>query len=383
MNEIISLDNTNYSIEDINTVDGAKEFIKKLDTLEKLLKATDKWHENACKFCMLEAQALCRIAELNLLNTFKGNYRKQHLIEWLQELTQEKRDELIKNCFENGCSITFFYKQYCNEQDKTEAIEMLHEHTQAIMNDFKETGAVSIRLYDNYIKGCDRVLGQDVINDHIDGVRNKLLLAGGYGIEDGKGTYATAEKAGDMATEMLNVRIKGLMRDIESIKMLLEQLKMDGYDYQDYRIIEKSSPFSKELSDESIIHVLLCMLGISKPLLGGTSSPSARLKIVDVILKSVGSSIEEVVDCLIGASKGNNYGLYGELDNELLPNFTRWERDFLFTVYYIIADERDWKDKKELSMDWFEPKDKYVSKIASVIKEAIKNVIATECEGTE
>ena len=37
-----------------------------------------------------------------------------------------------------------------------------------------------------------------------------------------------------MATEMLNVRIKGLMRDIESIKMLLKQLKMDGYDYQDY-----------------------------------------------------------------------------------------------------------------------------------------------------
>lgn len=296
MNEIITIADSTFDVGHIQTMEDIKAFIIKLETLEKLLKATERWHENICKFCALEAQAYCRIAEIGGEDFAGRNSQKRKVVLWLQSLSQEDREKCVQECFDDGISIIALYKrEVIAPQKREDAIESLEYIEEKILDDFEANGIIEINSYEYYIDDIRKELGSSIVTDKIDGIRKKIRDKGGLGIEDGKGTYVRKELASGYFKEIVDTRVRGIANDLSKLWQLANEMEKEDIQVEEYGLIEKEYSASDRLSKESAINVMLSIMGLRKVIIKG-QKPIAELRTIDALLQGVGSSIGNIFD---------------------------------------------------------------------------------------
>lgn len=300
MNEIITIDNSSFDVDRIQTLEDVKEFISRLETLKKILEHTKKWHENICKYCALEAQAYIRAAELNGNSLFRGTKRK--LVDWLSNLSQDQQADYIRECFMDGISIEAIFKRdFSDPQKKKDALDQINLFEEVVVDEFNRNGIVTINeKAEWYLKDVRRVLGNDVVTDCLDGLRKKIRNNGGYGINDGNGTYVSADSAQHYIRDAVSTRVKSISRDINSLSDLTSQIEADGNKASIESVrIERVDNLHQKLSPESAVNVMLSLMGVYEPELQGETA-QAKLRTINILLNGVGTSIGEIFDLLMG-----------------------------------------------------------------------------------
>ena len=288
MNEIITIEDTTFDVDQIQTMEDIKTFMLKLDTLKKLLEATNKWHENICRYCALEAQAYYKIARLNLHEIgIRHNSIKYKTIKWLETLTDEEIEGYVSRCYEDGISITAIYKEQVIQAENYEwAMSSFEDSTNEILKEIEKTGIVNLESYDKYyFNDMKEILGNDIVNNHIDGIRNKLRQRGAYGIGDGKGTYVDKSHAAEYMNEILKTRMDSIASDVRKIQDLRNQMEKDSIPLP-ICLVERQ-PRSLSLTDSSAINILLSLLHVIK-LDFRDDAPDYKTKTIQTILLELG-----------------------------------------------------------------------------------------------
>ncbi len=288
MNEIVTIENTTFDVGCIQTLEDIKTFMLKLDTLKKLLEATNKWRENICKYCALEAEAYCKIARLNMQEIgIRHNSIKYKTIKWLETITDEKMEEYVSRCYSEGITITAIYEeQVINPANREWAIESLEESKNEIIKQIESEGIVNISDYDKwYFNDMREILGNDVVNNHIDGIRSKLRQKGAYGIGNGEGTYVNKTYATQYMNEILKTRMKSIADDVKKIQDLRYQMEKDSIPMPICLVERQARQLS--LTDSSAINILLSLLHVVK-LDFRNDTPNYKLKTIKTILLELG-----------------------------------------------------------------------------------------------
>lgn len=299
MNEIITIDDSSFDVGQIQTLEDVKEFISRLETLKKILEHTQKWHENICKYCALEAQAYIRAAELNGNSFFRGTKRK--VIDWLSSLSPGQQADYVRECFMDGISIEAIFKRdYSDPEKRKNALERIEDFKELICDEFENKGIVTIKeKADWYLEDARKVLGSDVVTDCIDGLRKQIRAKGGYGINDRQGTYVSAEAANYYIKDVVSTRVEGISNDVGSLADLTEQMKRNGETVTLAPVrIERANNLQKKLSYESAVNVMLSLMGVYEPELQGETA-QAKLRTIDFLLRGVGTSIAQIFDLLL------------------------------------------------------------------------------------
>lgn len=274
MNEIVVINDASFDLNSIKTIEDVKAFLLKLETLEKLLKATDKWHENICKYCALEAQAYCRIADLGFDGFAKSNTMKFKIVQWLKTVDLESREKILAECFNDGISIVTIFRRDVLEPQKTQdMLEKLEWYQEDIIDDFKTKGIITISDYENKLEKVRGYLHPDLINAAIDSTRGKLRSLGGYGTGDNEGTYVDAEHASEYTDDVIQNRVKSITADLLKLRSLVRRLENDGHEILSFPLmIEKEHSRSPYLTSQSAVSVMLTVMGLTKCQFKGQSS---------------------------------------------------------------------------------------------------------------
>lgn len=276
MNELAVLDGVETAILAIKDEESVKEFIMKMDALELLLKSIDTFNENARKFAKMEALAFLRIVELGLAGEIPAKGDKRNTALWLADLTPEERNEVVRICGDEGVTIHYYWKKVVHENEMVEyAIQHYRSQAGWAVREFKEKGVVKLNKYlEPGRLGMKQSLLNRVPPDLQEGikdqVRHRIRELGGHGLGDGEGTYMTASEAYYNLDEILENKVKSILKDVHRMRKIVreaddfEEPDRDFFDPERFSI-ERESNFTDDMSDESCVGVMLCLLGICKP----------------------------------------------------------------------------------------------------------------------
>ena len=248
-------------IANIRTPDDVAEFVSKLQTTEKLLKAVNQFNSQARKFADLEARALLQIVELGLEEELPSGYWEVSL--WLKDATPEEREAAIAACGEKGVTIRYWWKKNVHEGElAANQLELMKEMGDDAIDEFKEHGIVNLEKKLGNFEGTRfNRIPYDVKKGYLDAVRDRIRKAGGHGLGDGEGVYMTAAEARPYLAKVIHNKCKSIVLDVGRLMEICEET--DGGDA--WVEIKRYTNFTTELSPESAVGFMFCILGLAKP----------------------------------------------------------------------------------------------------------------------
>ena len=298
MNDLAVLDSVETAVRVIQNEESVKEFLMKMDALEILLKSIDTFNENARKFAKMEALAFLRIVELGLTSEIPAKGDKRNTALWLADLTPEERNEVVRICGDEGVTIHYYWKKVVHENEMVEyAIQHYRSQAGWAVREFKEKGVVKLNQYLEPGRfGMKQSLLNRVPPDLQEGIkdqiRHRIRELGGHGLGDGEGTYMTASNAYYNLDDIIENKVKSILKDVHRMRKIVREA--DDFKVQDRSFfdperfsIKRDSNFTDDLSDESCVGVMLCLLGVCKPD-WRTSSYAGKFNMVMCMLEKLG-----------------------------------------------------------------------------------------------
>ena len=254
--EAFGLQRVPDAIESMRTLDDVKEAIKKLNALEQMLKAMDEFHINAVRFATLEAAMLVKIVNLGYKSQLTGDRKKA--AEWLSEMTEEERNDVILQC-SAGITITEFYRRTVKKAEKEEkSAELLEMYIDDIAEEYDENGIVSVSSFESRLDSSG--LSDEVKAMMRNGLRTKLLRKRALGIGDGKGTYVSRDMARTYAEQIVETRIKSMAADMMSLVRITEEIGITPEIN-----IDCKNNVDHTLNAENAIRLAACIVGAANP----------------------------------------------------------------------------------------------------------------------
>lgn len=209
------------TIQNAPDVESAIQNLQRITIAKTALKTADEFRKQSVKYAMLEAAALVRVIELGGAKSIKP-YRRRKAAEWLAELTQEERNEMVQRCTD-GITLEHVYQlEIDNPRKEAQAIVTAKNYEAAVVDTFDTMGVVTLGKFDERLDALP--IDQQVAQGVKDRVRDKIRRRGGVGIGDGNGTYVNASNA-EKIGEAIEVRIASLQADFFKLVELAKLCK--------------------------------------------------------------------------------------------------------------------------------------------------------------
>lgn len=281
-NQLAVLDDFDAAVLAIKDEPSVRDFILQMEALELLLKSAYMFNAQARKFARLEAMAFVRIAELGLAKSI-GDGDKKRTAEWLAGMKPKDRERVIAVCGEQGVTVHYYWRNVVREGElNRDAMDAMKRQGRLAINAFQENGMVELN---DYIKASGRV-PYDIAKGFKDVIRDRIRSQGGHGLGDARGTYVTVRKADELFSEIIENKVKSIRRDVNRLRSILGEAGRDGESVET-AVIERYSNFSDEITEESAIGMMLCLLGIARPC-WRTGSDRGKYAMVSNVLGKLG-----------------------------------------------------------------------------------------------
>ena len=197
------------TIRNAPDVESAIKNLQRITIAKTALKTADEFRKQSVKYAMLEAAALVRVIELGGAKEIKP-YRRRKAAQWLAELTQEERNEMVQRCTD-GMTLEHLYQlEIDNPRKEAQAIVTAKNYEDAVVDTFDTMGVVTLGKFDERLDSLP--IDPQLAQGAKDRVRDKIRRRGGVGIGDGNGTYVNATNA-EKIGEAIEVRIASLQAD--------------------------------------------------------------------------------------------------------------------------------------------------------------------------
>ena len=268
--ELMIPDNFETTLSQIQTEEDAKVFIKNLDTLKAALEAADMFNAQARKYAKLEAMTYMHIIENGWQNAIPHNRQQYKACLWLATLSPEQREQVVDMCGEEGWTVVTYWKNTVLQEERKEtALEILDNEIDHIVESFKRDGEIVLQKKWDSLAPQFGYVPNDFVEAYKDRIRGKIRQAGGHGLHDGDGTYVTVRRAHEKINEVRRNKLDSIGHDIGRLKLALIEAAEEGEDAEDkhhyYAHIKRECNFDPALDEDSIVSVMLCLLGVARP----------------------------------------------------------------------------------------------------------------------
>lgn len=242
------------AVYDCTTIEEAVALIKKIDALKVALDAIDGFAEKAVMYAKLEVEALIKVISLGGLDRLKGTRKK--CAAWLAGLTIDERDQYIQMCDE-GVTIDYIFKrEYADPTNVKKQLEYIRNYRDETIAQFKEDGIIELKPFINELHKVAPVIGNDVANDIMDGMRGKLRNSGGLGVGNGSLLYVAKDSPHSQEIKnALLTRYNSVINDLASIEEIASASKIK-VDYREFC----DNPYTHFRSGDHICYVLLSLI---------------------------------------------------------------------------------------------------------------------------
>lgn len=222
----VPLDDDQFALAVLNveTNEQARQFLERMIEAKKIVNTLKKFEEYRKHFSILENKAYLQLYERGFhdeLREIDGSLVAA--CRWVMSRKGQKKSDLISG--EYG-PILSAYRRYVKDKKSQEALKSAEEWSDRIVDKFTNDGMVTISTDD--MRGCVRhsnSLSGDMAHDIVDGVKDRLLKAGGYGVGNGK--YCKISDEYDLR-EAVKIRIKSIKADLFSLISMLNEANANG-----------------------------------------------------------------------------------------------------------------------------------------------------------
>lgn len=222
----VPLDDDQFALAVLNvkTNEQARQFLERMIEAKKIVNTLKKFEEYRKHFSILENKAYLQLYERGFHDELREiNGSLVAACRWVISRNGQKKSDLING--EYG-PILSAYRRYVKDKKSQEAIKSAEEWSNHIVDKFTSDGMVTISTDDmrRCVRHSDSLSG-DMAHDIVDGVKDKLLKAGGYGVGNGK--YCKISDEYDLR-EAVKIRIKSIKADLFSITSMLNEAYAKG-----------------------------------------------------------------------------------------------------------------------------------------------------------
>lgn len=277
----------------LNTPEDVAKFLANLKTVEQLLKAAKRFHDEACRYAMLEAAAYARIVDLGLIDSVPSQGYQRQIVEWFGSLGETSRKAIVDECGKGGETIRSIWNRTIHKprMEKRE-VERMEECGEFALEEFRERGEVQL---DRYFERMDEVASKYVTDDvrdaYKDKIRGRIRDAGGHGLNDGKGTYLSKENAADHVCYIVANKVSSMVNDVRRLLSFADDAGLQ-------LSLRTRTNFTPELDEESAINAALLILGLGEPCLCA-EQPGSIIRIYSTILKRLGITPYELFSKMV------------------------------------------------------------------------------------
>lgn len=286
-NELAVLGFTESTIAQIVDGESAREAVKKLKTLESMLKAAEKFREQARKYAMLEVAVYKKIFDEGLLAEIPRNSNQRRVISWLVDIPEKDRENILDYCGENGITVEEFWNVRVKERAyQRRAISTARASAKKAVDEFRKYGHVNLEPYFSYISA--KHVPSEVATGLKEEVRHTIRRLGGHGVGDGDGMYVTPGESDQVAYDVLMNKAKSILKDVNRMREFNRTA-----DALPYAPLKLYSNFNHTLDDESIIGIMFILFGVAKPDIH-FQALSTKIDVYCWILEKLGTSWAEL-----------------------------------------------------------------------------------------
>lgn len=222
----VPLDDDQFALAvlDVKTSEQAKEFLERMIEAKKIVNTLKKFAEYRQHFSILENKAYLQLYERGFHDELREvNASLVAACRWVMSRKGKKKEDLING--EYG-PILSAYRRYVKDKKEKEALKSAEEWGNRIVEKFNNDGVITISTDSmrRSVQHSDSLSG-DMAHDIVDGVKDRLLKAGGYGVGNGKYCKITDEYE---LRDAVKIRIKSIKDDLRSILMMMSEAHKNG-----------------------------------------------------------------------------------------------------------------------------------------------------------
>lgn len=208
------------------TPENAKSAVSKIRALEEMLKAADKFAENAMRFCLAEAQVYVEIAAHEGAEE-QLTEAKQRLVRWIRAKSSEQMAAILEEVA-TGVRITVIERRESKtEGHRYDPIEDLESMQKRFIAEGVRTGKSCVtraRFYEESENPAR--LPRSAVDAFTERTRDGLIKKGLRGIGDGKGTYILPSKCErSKVADMVKTKLQSIETDLKSLKDICNETK--------------------------------------------------------------------------------------------------------------------------------------------------------------
>lgn len=222
----VPLDDDQFALAvlDVKTSEQAKEFLERMIEAKNIINTLKKFEEYRRHFSILENKAYLQLYERGFHDELREvNGSLVAACRWVMSRRGKKKEDLINGEYGPILSV---YKRYIKDKKKQEALKSAEEWSGRVVEKFNNDGVITIST-DNMRRSVrhSESLSGDMAHDIVDGVKDRLLKAGGYGVGNGKYCKITNEFE---LRDAINIRVKSIKDDLRSILMMMSEAYKNG-----------------------------------------------------------------------------------------------------------------------------------------------------------
>ena len=193
--------------------EDARDAVKKVSQLERMLKAAGKYGEYASKYISLEARTYIDVAKIiGSADDLSGiHWRKRELIEWLHDMPQKQMEEVYGECVEHGVRIGAVYNNYVKTISDNVKNERVIEKSREMLGEYLATDRVKVSAEGMY--GVEPEIADAVVNR----VRTKLIHHGAVCIGGGEYVNPESDIAKPELDKAMRIRAQSILADIRAL----------------------------------------------------------------------------------------------------------------------------------------------------------------------
>lgn len=230
----VPLDDEQFALAVLNikTPQQAKDFLDKMIEAKKIVNTLKKFEEYRKHFAILENKAYLQLYERGFHNELREiNGSLVAACRWVMSRKGKKKDDIING--EYG-PILSAYKHHLKDKNSQEALKSASAWSSSVIDAFNKDGVVTLTATDMRDKvRHSESLSYDMVHDIMDGTKDRLLKAGGYGIGNGKYCKITDEYE---LRDAIRIRVKSIKDDLMSILTMINDASMNGIPVPSLRV---------------------------------------------------------------------------------------------------------------------------------------------------
>lgn len=201
----------------------AKDAVKRLEAVKKLMEAADQYGAYASQFCEQEALLFFRIAEIECSEN-ELTAAKRRMVEWLRTKNDDEKAEILEQC-RDGQRLHVLFNRETRQKVSYDPLKDCDRISQDIVKEAMRTGRTTLTKATFYQRAAHpERLDDSAIRAYVESTRDKLLRKNVLGLGDGNGTYVSPDKCDRMEiAAIVKTRLESIVADLKTIKQICAQ----------------------------------------------------------------------------------------------------------------------------------------------------------------